>query len=282
MDQRLAVLVTGASTGIGAVTAESLARTGFLTFAGVRTEVDAARIDRSAGVHPNLRAIRLDVSDAGSIRRAAGEIAESGLPLHGLVNNAGIAVAGPVEFVPLEEWRRQFEVNLFGAIAVTQALLPLVRAARGRVVFVGSISGRFSVPYLAPYCASKFALRAVADALRLETFPMQVRVSLVEPGSVRTPIWAKGRARKDEMLARIPADAPEVYRRALEVVVRQSEREEALGFAPERVAAAILHALTARRPRARYLLGGRARARAILSLFPSALADRIVLNALRQ
>src|SRR5262249_48182153 len=124
---------------------------------------------------------------------AANTVQRSGLPLGGLVNNAGIAVAGPLEHLQLAEIRRQFDVNVFGALAVTQAMLPMLRLARGRLVFVGSISGRLSVPYLAPYSASKAALRTMASALRVELRALGIRVTLIEPGSTRTPIWRKGR-----------------------------------------------------------------------------------------
>ncbi|MDB5092090.1 MAG: Oxidoreductase, Glucose/ribitol dehydrogenase family, partial [Candidatus Eremiobacteraeota bacterium] len=186
-----AIVVTGASTGIGAAAAAELARLGYVVFAGVRSDADASAV---CALHENVRALRLDVTSAAEVAAAAGAVAASGLALQGVVNNAGIAVAGPLEYLPVDEWRRQFEVNLFGAVTVTQAFLPLLRPARGRLVFVGSVSGRLATPFIAPYSASKFALRAVTDALRIELFPFGLSVSLIEPGSVKTPIWQKGRA----------------------------------------------------------------------------------------
>ena len=195
MTQR-AVVVTGASSGIGAAAAELLAREGFLTYAGVRSPEDGAKI---AALHENIRPLRLDVTDRDSIASAAEVVTKSGAPLHGLVSNAGIAVGGPLEFLPVDELRRQFEVNVFGGIAVSQAFLPQLRASRGRIVFVGSVSGRIAVPYLGPYAASKFALRALSDALRAELAPAGVFVALVEPGSVKTPIWKKGRESRAQL-----------------------------------------------------------------------------------
>ncbi len=187
---RGAVVVTGASSGIGQAAAELLAREGFVAFAGVRNEADAARV---GALHPNVRAVRLDVTDRASIGAAAEVVAASALPLRGVVNNAGVAIAGPLEFLPVDQLRRQFEVNVFGALEVSQAFLPQLRVSRGRLIFVGSISGRLAIPFIAPYSASKFALRALTDALRVELGPAGIAVALLEPSSVKTPIWQKGR-----------------------------------------------------------------------------------------
>jgi NAD(P)-dependent dehydrogenase (short-subunit alcohol dehydrogenase family) len=193
-----AIVISGASTGIGADCAERLARDGFLVFAGVRSDADAARVE---ALHSNIRGLRLDVSDDASIAAAVVTVEASGAVLRAVVNNAGIAIAGPLEFLPMAEIRRQFDVNFFGALAVTQAFLPQLRRSRGRVVFVGSISGRLAVPFIAPYSTSKFALHAAADALRVELAPSGMHVALVEPSSVKTPIWEKGRASRDRLLS---------------------------------------------------------------------------------
>jgi NAD(P)-dependent dehydrogenase (short-subunit alcohol dehydrogenase family) len=183
------VVVTGTSTGIGRATALHLDRLGYRVFAGVRRAEDAVRL-RSEGSE-RLAPVLLDVTDIGSIEAAAktvsAEVGERGLA--GLVNNAGIVTGGPLEFVPLDELRRQLEVNTVGPVAVIQHFLPLVRRGRGRVVFVSSIGGRFSQPIVGPYCASKFALEALADALRMEVAPSGIHVSLVEPGAVKTMIF---------------------------------------------------------------------------------------------
>ncbi len=273
-----AIVVTGASTGIGAAAAAELARLGYVVFAGVRSDADAAVV---AAFHENVRALRLDVTAAADVAAAADAVAASGLALRGVVNNAGIAVAGPLEYLPVDELRRQFEVNLFGAVAVTQAFLPQLRPARGRLVFVGSIAGRLATPFVAPYSASKFALRAVTDALRVELSPFGLSVSLIEPGSVKTPIWQKGRDGKDRLLRLLGPAAMDVYGRAIDAVFAATAHEERTGMPIERVTAAIAHALTARKPKANYLLGGPARAGSILAFFPAGLRDRAIKKSMR-
>jgi NAD(P)-dependent dehydrogenase (short-subunit alcohol dehydrogenase family) len=243
----------------------------------VRNDADASRL---AAMHGNIRPLHLDVTDPASIEAAEGGVAASGIPLHGLVNNAGIALGGPLEVLPIDELRRQFEVNLFGAVAVTQRFLPLLRKAPSRIVFVGSISGRLAVPYIAPYSASKFALRAVADALRVELAPLNVVVCLIEPGSVKTPIWAKGR--EIATTAVIPPDAPPHYRTAVASLIHQTELEERTGMPVERVSEAILHALTASRPRPYYLVGTPAHLGNILATFlPPRFRDTIMRRNMR-
>jgi NAD(P)-dependent dehydrogenase (short-subunit alcohol dehydrogenase family) len=267
-----AIVVTGASSGIGEACALDLAQRGYLVYAGVRGDADARRV---AAHHANLRSVRLDVTDPDAIATAVQTVSGGGVPLLGIVNNAGIAVAGPLEFLPLEDLRRQFEVNFFGALAVTQAFLPLLRAReRGRVVFVGSISGRLTPPLLGPYSASKHALRAASNALRLELAPAGIRVSLIEPGSVKTPIWAKGRAASDEMLARLPAAAEAPYGAALRNLVGVTETEEKNGMPVGVVVDAIRHALVDPKSKGAYLLGFPARAGAIVGAIPP-LRDRL-------
>lgn len=266
------VIVSGASTGIGAATVTMLANRGFVAFAGVRSESDA---DRLRAVHPNVRPIFLDVTDETSIERAIREAVASGVPLLGVISNAGIALGGPLERLPIDELRRQFEVNVFGALAVVQAALPHLPAPGGRVVFVGSISGRLAMPYLGPYSASKFALRALADALRVELAPDGIAVALLEPGSVKTPIWRKGRESRDRIAATLGTDARPHYYRALERILKMTESEERGGIPAERVAEAILHALTARRPRENYLIGS-AKAGSVVAMLPSKIRNRIL------
>lgn len=266
------IVVSGASTGIGWTTAVLLAQRGYVAFAGVRSETDAARL-RAA--HENIRPVFLDVTDEASIAHAIGEITATGTPLLGVVSNAGIALGGPLERLPIAELRRQFEVNVFGAMAVVQAILPYLPARRGRIVFVGSIAGRLAVPYVAPYSASKFALRALSDALRNELAPDGIAVSLIEPGSVQTPIWKKGRESRDRLAALLGSDARPHYYPALEALLRQTEVEERTGIPPEQVARVILEALTARRPRANYLVGS-AKAGSVVAMLPSRLRDRLL------
>jgi NAD(P)-dependent dehydrogenase (short-subunit alcohol dehydrogenase family) len=275
-----AVLVTGASTGIGAACAAALARHGYRVFAGVRTEDDGRRL---AGIVPGLTPVRLDVTDAGDIARAAQAVGEAvgAAGLAGLVNNAGIAVAGPLEVVPIADLRRQLEVNVIGQVAVTQAMLPLLRRARGRIVLVGSISGRIAVPFLGPYAASKFALEAIADSLRVELAPEGIGVVLVEPGEVRTPIWDKGRTAGDALLARTPPEVVARYGRGIGAVQRLALRAAEAGASPDTVAEVVVAAIAAARPPSRRLVGRDAKARAWLARLPDRLRDRLVRRALR-
>jgi NAD(P)-dependent dehydrogenase (short-subunit alcohol dehydrogenase family) len=231
-----------------------------------------------------VRPLLFDVTIAEQIAAAANAIAVSGVPLYGVVNNAGIAVAGPLEYLPLDDFRRQFEVNLFGALAVTQAALPLLRShGRGRVVFMSSVSGQIAPPLIGPYAASKFALEALADSLRMELAAFDIEVSVVQPGNVRTPIWQKGRAAKDELIARVPEEALRYYGKAVDALVRATEREERTGIDPYTVAAAVRAALTDRSPKARYAIGSPpAWQRRFAALLPERLRDRLILRTMNR
>src|ERR671911_3203550 len=243
------VLVTGASTGIGEATALHLRELGFEAVAGVRSDEDAERLAGSG-----LRTVKLDVTDDGHIA-AVGEELGAG-PLAGLVNNAGIAVAAPLEFVPLDQLRRQLEVNLIGQVAVTQALLPALRRGRGRIVNVSSIGGRVALPLVGAYNASKFGLEGASDSLRREVRSQGVDVILIEPGGVKTPIWKKGEALADEITEDLPPEAERLYGGLIARVRAETRKiDEEHGSEPRAVAEAIATALTARRPRARHPLG---------------------------
>jgi NAD(P)-dependent dehydrogenase (short-subunit alcohol dehydrogenase family) len=268
---RRGVVVTGASSGIGAAAALALADAGFAVFAGFRSDADG---ERMSALHKHIQPVHLDVTDTASVKAASTHVLSSGVPLHGLVNNAGIAIGGPVEFLPIEEWRRLFDVNVFGAVATTQAFLPQLRADRGRIIFIGSISGRLAAPFLAPYSASKFALRAITDALRMEVAPAGVLVSIVEPGSVTTPIWSKGRQTRPQMERLLGAQGVALYGSELKDLLRASEEQERIGMPVERVSQAIVHALTARRPKTHYLVGSRLASAA--SHLPATLRDKHV------
>jgi len=267
-----AVVVTGASSGIGADAAAQLAAAGFVVFAGVRDDAAAAAL---AALGDRVRPLHLDVTDPEQIASAAAAVGAAGFPLAALVNNAGIAVGGPLEALPLDQVRRVFEVNVFGALAVTQAFLPQLRAARGRLVFVGSIAGRLAIPFIAPYSASKFALRAFTDALRVELAPDGIEVTLIEPGSVRTPIWAKGRASRERLLAQLPPAAVEHYRARLESMFTNTAREERNALPVEVVGRSIVRAVTARRPRTNDLIGFPARAGSIVALLPGRVRQKM-------
>ena len=269
------VLITGASTGIGRATALRLDEAGWRVFAGVRREEDAEALRAAAG--GQLTPLMLDVTDAGQIAAAAAAIeAATDGGLDGLVNNAGVAVPSPLETIPIDDFRRQVEVNLTGQVAVTQALLPQVRAARGRVVFISSIGGRIAFPLTGAYHAAKFGIEAVGDVFRQELRPWGISVSIVEPGSIDTPIWDRGERTADEIGER-SRHREALYGRAIEryrEVVRQTAER---GIPPEKVAKAIEHALSAGRPRSRYLVGLDAKAQARLKpLIPTRVFDRIV------
>ena len=277
---RGAVLISGASTGIGRACAEHLDSLGFTVFAGVRKQSDADSL-RGAG-SGRTQPLMLDVTESESVACAMRTVDEaSPAGLAGLVNNAGISVGGPLEFVPIDEWRRQLEVNFIGQVAVTQAALPALRRARGRIVNMTSIGGRLASPFLGPYNASKYALEAVTDALRLELRQFGVKVAAVEPGAVATPIWEKGRASAAQATASMPAEAQQLYSAGIAAISKFIALGERSGVPPLEVARAVEHALTASRPKTRYVVGRDAKVRLILTrLLPTSVMDRVVVRAM--
>lgn len=273
-------LVTGASTGIGRATALHLDGQGWRVFAGVRREEDAASL-REAG-SDRLVPLMLDVTDAGQIGAAAERIGEetAGTGLDGLVNNAGIAVPGPLETLPIEDFKRQIDVNLNAQVAVTQAMLPAIRTGRGRIVFITSIGGLMAFPMFGAYHAAKFGLEAVGDVFRQELRPWGISVSVVEPGSIATPIWERGQAEVDAIAGRAGDGHTDLYGEAIEAYREVARKTGERGIPPEKVAAKIEHALRARRPRVRYLVGADARGQAFASrVLPDRLVDWIVARA---
>jgi len=275
------VLVTGASSGIGETCALRLEAAGYRVFAGVRRADDGERIrGRASG---RVDWTPLDVTDAAQIAaaaRAVGDAVGDG-GLAGLVNNAGIAMGGPLEYVTSDDLRRQLEVNVVGLHAVTRAFLPLVRRARGRIVHIGSISGLVAAPFTGPYAASKHAVEALADALRLELAPERIHVSVVEPGQIRTAIWDKGLSQFQGFADRVPAEGIARYGGRLKVFRWILESAPRRAGAPDLVAEAVLHALRARRPRTRYVIGRDARLRLWLSrLLPDRAMDALTLGML--
>jgi len=254
-DKSRGVVITGSSTGIGAACALELDRRGLRVFAGVRSEADGKRLQEQAS--EKLTPVMIDVTDAESIAAAADVVSEAAgrAGLAGLVNNAGIVVAGPLEIVPLDRLRRQLEVNVVGQVAVTQAFLPLLRIGKGRIVNVGSLNGRLAAPYVGAYSASKFALEALTDALRTELRNWGIAVSIVEPANVDTPIWEKSLAAADKAAEEVAPEALELYQADLDAM-RAAVRRLADGAMPvARVVRAVVHALCARRPKTRYPVG---------------------------
>jgi NAD(P)-dependent dehydrogenase (short-subunit alcohol dehydrogenase family) len=274
------VLVTGTSSGIGEACANHLAGLGFNVFAGVRKQDDAERV---AG--PRTEAVIIDVTDDASVASAAetirGAVGSGGLA--GLVNNAGIAVAGPLEFLDVAEFQRQLDVNVTGVLRTTQAMLPLIRQARGRIVNMSSIGGRVAIPLVGPYNASKFALEGMSDALRRELRPWRMHVALIEPGSVTTPIWDKGIDQAEDLERGAPPELRERYGEVVDAVRRQTEKNRTDGVPPQEVAEAVAHALTAAKPKTRYLVGRDAKLRAPMAkILPDRMMDAAIGRALGQ
>jgi NAD(P)-dependent dehydrogenase (short-subunit alcohol dehydrogenase family) len=249
------VLVTGASSGIGRTTAERLAYCGYTVFAGVRNPDDAPQ---------GTTAVQLDVTDSQHVAQL------KALDLQALVNNAGIAVVGPVEFLELDELRRQLEVNAVGQVAVIQACLPALRRNRGRIINVSSISGRVALPLFGPYAASKFAFEALTDALRREV--PEIKVALIEPGSIATPIWHKTLEATE-----VTAEMRTHYGSLIDTIMQMAKEAPETGLPPEQVASTIVEALRARRPRTRYVIGREARITSALNrALPGAAMDKLL------
>lgn len=270
------IFITGTSSGIGRACLERLLSASFAVFAAVRRESDAEELVRVYGdrVHP----VVMDLTDQDSIAAAVCQVeAQLGTEgLTGLVNCAGIGVSGPVEYIPLAELRRQFEVNVFGQITVTQALLPLLRRVKGRIVNIGSIGDRLTIPFGGPLCASKHALAALNDALRQELYPWGIHVCLIEPASISTPAVDKLVADNELFIGTMSAKAQSRYNMIFREFTRRAAAREKGGSPPSVVAEVVLEALTATRPRTRYLCGKDARLLATLSwLLPDRLFDRL-------
>jgi NAD(P)-dependent dehydrogenase (short-subunit alcohol dehydrogenase family) len=274
------VLITGASTGIGRASAQRLDAAGWRVFAGVRKDEDAASL-RDAGSE-RLVPLMLDVTAADQIAAAAervgAEVGESGLD--GLVNNAGIAMPGPLEALPIDDFRRQIEANLTAHVAVTQAMLPAIRKAPGRVVFITSIGGLMAFPMFGAYHAAKFGLEAVGDVFRRELRPWGISVSVVEPGSIDTPIWERGDRQVDAFLAGTSEEHKALYGKSMATYREVGKRTAARGIPAAKVARTIEHALSARRPRSRYLVGADARGQALAArILPDRLLDWLIARA---
>jgi NAD(P)-dependent dehydrogenase (short-subunit alcohol dehydrogenase family) len=270
-EETRAVVVTGASTGIGAACAQHLDERGFRVFASVRRQSDADRI--AALGSSRLEPLFLDVTDAETIAKAV-QTVDAGLTgagLAGLVNNAGVSVDVPLECVEMDVLRHQLEVNAVGPAAVTQAFLPLLRRTRGRVVNVSSVNGRVASPLSGPYCMSKFALEAYTDCLRQELADWGMHVVSIQPGAIQTPMWEKGR--EDDWSAEASEQELDLYGEAYRAFRAFSKKNEAGAVSCDAVSQAIFHALTARKPRTRYLVGTDAR---LFGTLAGILPDRAV------
>lgn len=281
--RRKTILVTGASTGIGRDISIALARRGYTVFAGVRNTQAAEELERAGesatGV---LSSVRLDVTDDSSVARAIEKISEEAAGLDGLVNNAGIAVAGPLETVTNEDFAKQFEVNVFGVHRVTRASLPLLRKVTGRIVNISSVSGRISTPIMGPYCASKFALEAYSDALRREVEPQGIRVSVVEPGPIKTPIWEKSLKDAQSTLDALTSEQASLYGDLIRKIQEVANDAQKKAPPPEVVVKLVLHALESDAPKIRYPVGPSVKFASFLAnVVPDPLLDRIMRQQMR-
>jgi NAD(P)-dependent dehydrogenase (short-subunit alcohol dehydrogenase family) len=266
------VLVTGAGRGIGKAITEHLAARGWDVIAGVRSERDAEAI--AALAPQRIASVILDVTDAGHIAALNESLPER---LDAVVNNAGIVVSGPMEAVTPEDWRKQLEINVIGQLAVTRAVLPRLRASRGRVVFISSVNGRMSMSLVGAYCASKFALEAAADALRMELRPWHIGVAIVEPAQTDTDMWRTANDMVEQTEASLTPEQRDLYAKHIAGMKKMIPLSQKMAVPAEKVSAVVEEALTARRPRARYVVGaGNKLQVALMTNLPAWARDRVL------
>ncbi|MBU1171025.1 MAG: SDR family oxidoreductase [Proteobacteria bacterium] len=255
----LSVLISGCSSGIGLECALTLSRAGWRVFAGVRNPDDGISLEKESS--GNITPLILDISDEHSVKQAVlkleADLGDRGL--NALINNAGIAVQGPLEFVSLRLFEKQMQVNVTGHLCVTQLCLPMLRKAKGRIIFISSESGRFTLPLIGPYTASKYALEALANTFRMELLPSGIRVSLIEPGSVKTNIWTKAEKDGLRLLKDLPEQASHYYKNELRLLALGPKLINKTASPVEHVVKKVVHSLTAKRPKIRYVVGIEAR-----------------------
>lgn len=282
------VLITGASTGIGKACSEALAKLGWLVFAGVRQTADA---DALTQMSPNIIPVTMDVTQLESIQHAAeavrAYIKDHPVRSFSIVNNAGVVVAGPLEFLPLKDIQQQFDINVYGTLAVTQTFLPVLRSVamsqniqESRVLMMSSIAGLTAVPFLGPYCASKYALEALSDALRMELSYWGIPVSIIEPGSIRTPLWDKSDDRIAKMVDALPDVALKLYKPFYNRLRASAKLTAKQGGSPDEVVRTVVNVLSCRQPKTRYLVGKDAQWRPLLKWIPDRIKDRMISRAM--
>jgi NAD(P)-dependent dehydrogenase (short-subunit alcohol dehydrogenase family) len=266
------VLITGTSSGVGRACAEEMAGRGWRVLAGVRKEEDAEQV---RALSPDrIEPVILEVTDLDAIAALPDKV---GGELHGLVNNAGLAMAGPLEYLPIEDVKRQLDVMLLAPFALTKAMIPALRAARGRVVMIGSIGGRTTLPFNGPYHAAKAGIDGFAGSLRQELAPFGVHVALVEPGSIKTEIWGKAIEAGDKLRESLPEQGRRDYGERVERMAKAAADADRRGIAPQKVADVVAHALTDEKPKTRYLVGVDARVQATLrAVLPDRALDRVL------
>lgn len=273
------VVVTGASSGIGAATARELARRGYHVLAGVRREEDADAI-RAVNLEPIMLDITNDADVATVLKRITDDPERR--PLRALVNNAGMQINAPVETLPLTEWRRLFDVNLFGHVAMTQALLPALIESRGAVVNIASVGGKVSMATYGPYAGTKFALEAVSDALRREVSPLGVKVIVIEPGAVKTDMLEGVAATGERITQAMTVEQRSRYGTLMQSMISQTQAAAPRGVPAEKAGRVIADAVANRRPRARYTVGGDAAFIVFLVRFLSdRMLDRLLARSLK-
>jgi NAD(P)-dependent dehydrogenase (short-subunit alcohol dehydrogenase family) len=266
------VLVTGAGRGICRSITEHLAGRDWDVIAGVRSDADAAAV---TAINPRrIKAVILDVTNDAHIAELSDSLPER---LDGIVNNAGIAVGGPIEAVGTDDWRKQLDVNVIGQMAVTRAVLPRLRASKGRIVFISSVNGKLSMPMIGLYCASKFALEAAADALRMELRPWHIPVVIVEPAQTDTDMWRTADTMVEEAEAALTTEQRALYARHIAGMKKMVPMARRMAVDPAKVSAVVEKALTTRRPRARYVVGAGPKAQVVLMAnVPSTVRDLVL------
>ena len=268
------VVITGASTGIGEACALHFDKKGFRVFAGVRKESDGEALRQKAS--DRLKPLLMDVRDTQSIAAAVQSIDRK--EISGLINNAGIAVSAPIEFIPLDQLREQLEINVIGQVAVIQAFLPLLRQGRGRMVNISSVAGRSVLPMQGAYSASKHALEAISDALRLELREWAIHVAIIEPGAIRTPIWDKGMNRAKEMIAQFPDEGLDLYRYLINKMTAAATNAAGTAEDVSNVVAAVDHAMTSPKPKTRYVVGRQAKIMMLLRYISDRRRDNLIMK----
>jgi len=272
INNQLSVLVTGASTGIGLAVTEYLASKGIHVFAGARKQQVLEGLAKNSNVTP----LKLDVTNTEDVKQAKKIIEEKTAGLFGLINNAGIGKGGPLMDVSVEDLRAQFEVNLFGVHQITQAMFPLLLKAKGRIVMMSSDSGFFATPFFGPYCSSKFALEGYSDSLRREITPYGVKVILIEPGRITTPIWDKG----EKYLNKYAGSLFAVEAKAIgEYAIRKGKTA---GLPPLEVAKTVYQVLTAANPRLRYIVAKNKLEYQMMKILPASYVDKLALKKVQK
>lgn len=278
-EKKLSVLITGASTGIGRECALDLDRRGMKVFAGFRRKEDAKALQKQSS--KELIPLILDITVDASIRDAVNTVARNtgNNGLYGLVNNAGIVVPGPLEILPICECKRQFDVNVFGTLAITQAFIPLLRKGKGRIIILGSILGKLALPVLGPYSASKFALNALSTSLRIELNPWNIPVSLIEAGNTSTPMWKKAETNGENFIETLSSGNQLLYSELMNGVKTYFETLKTRGISPKCVVKYVVQALISRHPKTRYIVGRDAKLLSFLVKFlPEKMRDRIIIR----